>query len=78
MSAEKQEVKTLADALPEEITRVRKIQDEFKSLRGRPGIIVEPQIMMMEHDIVNATRACASGDVLLMLQWHEKLKEYES
>lgn len=55
MSAEKQEVKTLADALPEEITRVRKIQDEFKSLRGRPGIIVEPQIMMMEHDIVSAS-----------------------
>ena len=48
---ETEEIKTLADGLPEEITRVRGIQDRFKSLRGMPNVIVEPQIMMMEAKI---------------------------
>lgn len=69
---------TLADALPKEIDRVRQIQDEFKSLRGMPNIIVEPQIAMMEAEIQQAIRACSSGDVVEMLRCHSSLKEYRS
>ena len=68
---------TLADALPKEITRVRKLQDEFKALRGLENTIVEPQIMIMEHEIQAAINALASGDVVEMIRCHKALKEYE-
>jgi hypothetical protein len=67
---------TLADALPNEIARVRSIQDHYKELRRLPNVIVEPQIAMMEHAIQSATRACAAGDVVEMIRWHQELKEY--
>ena len=69
--------KSLAEALPEEINRVRELQDEFKQLRGKPNVIVEPQIMVMEHEIQAAMTAMAQGDVVEMLRWYETLKEYE-
>lgn len=68
---------SLAEELPNEIDRVRKLQDEFKSLRGMPNTIVEPQIMMMEGAIQGATRALASGDVIQMIRSYENLKTYE-
>lgn len=67
----------LAESLPLEIARVRDIQDHFKELRRMPNVIVEPQIMMMEHAIQSATKACAAGDVVEMLRWHEHLKDYK-
>jgi len=72
------EIKTLADALPEEIDRVRTIQDQFKTLRGIPNVIVEPQIMMMEAEIQAAIKAMVSGDVVEMFNCHESLKGYEN
>lgn len=68
---------TLADALPREITRVRQLQDQFKSLRGMRNVIVEPQIMLMESEIQQAIQACASGDVVEMMRCYVTLKEYD-
>ncbi len=67
---------SLAEALPEEINRVRLIQDEFKQLRNMPNVIVEPQIMLMEMAIQNAITASVSGDVVAMLRAYEELKGY--
>lgn len=69
---------SLATALPDEIQRVRKLQDEFKSLRGLSNVIVEPQIAMMEGAISNAIRAASSGDVIAMMRAYEALKGFES
>lgn len=68
----------LAEALPKEINRVREIQDMYKSMRGMPNIIVEPQIMMMEQEIQSAIKASAEGDVIEMLKCYESLKGYEA
>ncbi len=70
--------KSLAEALPEEINRVRKIQDEFKQMRGKSNIIVEPQIAIMEHEIRAAMTAMGQGDVVEMLRCYQTLKEYEN
>jgi len=69
---------SLATELPNEINRVRQLQDEFKSLRGMSNVIVEPQIAMMEGAIQQAIKACSSGDVIAMLRAYENLKGYES
>lgn len=68
---------SLATELPNEIARVRRIQDLFKEMRGMANVIVEPQIAMMEASIQNATRAAASGDVIAMLRAFEDLKGWE-
>lgn len=68
---------SLAEALPEEINRVRTVQDQFKELRALPNVIVEPQIAMMEADIQSAISASASGDVAAMLRAYKALKEWE-
>ena len=56
---------------------MRELQDEFKQLRGKPNVIVEPQIAIMEHEIRMAMKAMGEGDVVEMLRWYETLKEYE-
>jgi hypothetical protein len=71
-------VETLADALPKEITRVRGVQDQYKTLRGMPNVMVEPQIMMMEAEIQAAMKAMAEGDVVAMLRVYRSLKEYST
>ena len=71
-------VKTLADGLPEEINRVREIQDMYKSMRGMPQINVEPAIALMESSIQNAVKVAASGDVMEMLRAFEDLKGFEA
>lgn len=68
---------SLAEQLPKEIARVRAVQDTYKALRSMPGVLVEPQIAMMEHAINEATKACAGGDVVAMLRWHEELKGWQ-
>ena len=69
---------TLAKALPEKINRVREIQDEFKALRNTPGVMVEPQIQIMEHEIQAAIAAISGGDVVAMMRSYETLKAYEA
>jgi hypothetical protein len=68
----------LAEALPYEIDRVRKLQDEYKSLRGLTRVIIEPQIAMMEAEIQAAIKACAEGDVVEMVRSCQSLREWES
>ena len=63
----------LADALPAEIKRVRRIQDNFKSLRGLRNVMVEPQIAMMERDLDAAINAMGQGDTVAMLSAYEEL-----
>lgn len=68
---------TLSESLPEQINRVRKLQDTFAELRGMPNVMVEPQIEMMENDIQAAIKAASSGDVVEMLRANEALKSWE-
>jgi hypothetical protein len=69
---------TLADALPREITRVRdEVLPAYEELRSLPNVVVEPQIAMMKHAMNEAAKACASGDVVAMIRWHEELKGWQ-
>ena len=71
--------KTLGDALPREMARVRdEILPQYLALRGMPNVIVEPQIMMMGASLDAAATAMARGDVVAMIRAYQDLKEYES
>ena len=66
---------SLTEALPAEISRVREVVIPiFEELRSMPNTIVEPQIIIMKHAVSEAIKACASGDIVAMLQWYEELK----
>jgi hypothetical protein len=70
---------TLADALPREIARVSAIRDDYRDMaRAHPEIAwaTNITIAVMEASIHRAIKACASGDVVEMLQAHQDLKEY--
>lgn len=71
-------MKTLADALPDEIMRVLEVRDLYLSLRGMPNVMVEHVIALMAADIERAVRALFSGDVVEMLRVYESLKGYEA
>lgn len=68
---------SLAQALPDEVNRVRAVQDTYKELLGMPGVIVAPQIAMMEASIREGIEASASGDVVRMLRAFEDLKGWK-
>lgn len=70
-------IQTLGDALPEEITRVRKIQDQYKTLLGMPDVMVEVPILLIEHEIQQAIHACATRDVVEMIRCYIALKAYD-
>ena len=68
--------KTLGDALPREMARVRdEVLPQYIALRGMPNVIVEPQIAMMRADLDAAAKALAEGDVVAMLRVYQSLKE---
>ena len=67
----------LGDALPREINRVRLVRETYKELRGMPGVIVEPQIILMQQAIQGGIDALASGDVVEMLRAYAALKEWK-
>lgn len=70
---------SLAIELPNEINRVREIQDQFKQIAAMPDmgkVIVAPQIAMMESSIQRAISASSQGDVIEMLRAYEDLKTY--
>lgn len=69
---------SLAEILPEEINRVREVQDDFKQMRRMRNVIVEPQIAMMEASIQAGILAAASGDAIAMLRAYEDLKGWKS
>jgi len=68
---------SLAEALPAEIARVTEIKEMYQSLRGMPGVNVEPAIHFMTKDIEYAITALAEGDVVQMLRCYEVLKDYK-
>ncbi len=68
---------SLAEALPQEINRVRALQDAYKSMRGEHGVLVEPVIALMEASIQNAINVSVAGDVVEMLRAYEDLKGFE-
>lgn len=66
------ETKALAEALPEEISRVTKILGHYNEIgpAGAPGAL------MIRTSLDLATRALARGDVIAMILAYEDLKEY--
>ena len=59
-----QQNETLADALPNEMARVRTILGHYKEI-GPAGAI---GAMFIEQDLKNADRAVMSGDLVAMIQ----------
>jgi hypothetical protein len=67
------DIRTLADALPDEIARVTRILGYYVEI----GPVGELGAMFIRADLDRATRAAASGDVVAMIQALEALKEYK-
>jgi len=67
---------TLAEALPAEINRVRKIKDQLKQMRGMKGVMVDPTIAIMETSIRTAISAASEGSVIDMMRAYEDLQGY--
>lgn len=67
--------RTLAEALPEEMARVRALIIEYRSpiLKGAGDIVA----MMMEASLQRADKAVMDGDTVAMLQAYEDLNGYE-
>lgn len=71
-----EEPMTLGEALPREMARVRdEVLPLYLALRGRPGVIVEPQITLMRADLDRAAKALAEGNTIEALAAYESLKE---
>jgi hypothetical protein len=69
-----QEVDTLGDALPREVTRVR---DEVLPAYLEIGVAGQFAAAMMRADLDKASRAMIEGDVVAMVQVYESLKGYQ-
>lgn len=67
------DTKTLGEALPEEMTRVRKLIELYLSI-GPAG---KPATILMNQSLDNAQRALAEGDVVAMIACYEDLKGYK-
>lgn len=63
---------TLGDALPREMTRVRKLIPHYRSVPM--GFLAAN---MMERTLDEAQRALAEGDTVAMIRIYRDLKEYE-
>lgn len=69
------DTKTLGDALPKEMARVRdEVLPQYLALRGMPGVMPEFAIRGMQVDLDAAAKALAEGDVVAMLRVYESLK----
>jgi hypothetical protein len=67
------EAKTLGDALPAEMARVRdNVMPAYIEI-GAPGIFA---LTMMRADLDAAAKALAEGDVVEMIRVYESLKGY--
>ena len=67
---------SLGEEMPAAIKRAREVRDQLIQCRGMANVIVEPQIMMLTHEIDQAIEALASGDVIAMLRAYEPIKDY--
>jgi hypothetical protein len=70
---ENTEIKSLGEALPEEIARVSEIIKMYESI-GPPGMFAAA---MMKGSIKMAVSALANGDVVAMIRCYQDLKQYE-
>ena len=68
------ETRTLSEAIPEEVERIRAILAERKTLPGNVGAI---HTQLIEEDLRNMDAALASGDVVEMLRAYNKLQSIE-
>jgi hypothetical protein len=68
------ESKTLGDALPKEMARVRDLIPMYESIGPAGGFAVG----MMKADLYRAARALAEGDVIEMLRVYESLKGFSA
>jgi hypothetical protein len=69
------EQRTLGDALPAEMARVRdKVMPVYLEI-GQSGAFA---LTMMRRDLDEAARAMAEGDVVAMIRVYESLKEYHT
>ena len=66
----------LAEKLAREIGRVTELRCLYEILRGRPQVVVEPAIAMMNSSL-EAAKIAAAGDVAAMVNALEDLGEYE-
>lgn len=67
-------MKTLGEALPEEMARVR---DEILPVYESLGISGLPALVVMRHYLNAAAKAIAENDVETMMVAYEALKGYE-
>ena len=73
MTTDTDAVRTLGEALPAEMARVRdKVMPAYIEV-GPPGAFA---LMMMRQDLDCAAKALAEGDVIAMLKTYEELKGY--
>lgn len=68
-----EDLKSLGEALPEEIQRVMDIRDIYLNT-GTAGAFASA---LMKRSIDRASKAMVSGDVIEMLRCYEDLKSYE-
>lgn len=67
--------KSLGEALPAEMARVRdEVLPAYVEI-GHPGILAAA---MMRHDLDEAAKAMASGDIVKMIRAYESLKVYHT
>ena len=74
-----EKIDTLAEALPREIARVSAKLDEWRNMaKDHPSLSTGMQFTtaIMQFEINRAVRACATGDVVEMLDAHRALKGY--
>lgn len=75
METVRPDVRTLGEALPAEMARVRdKVMPAYLAI-GPAGALA---LAMMRADLDAAAKALAEGDVVAMLRVHESLKGYET
>jgi hypothetical protein len=65
---------SLAEALPQEMARVREVLGLYKQI-GPAGMF---GVAMIEQDLREADQAVMSGDIVRMLRAYEALKEIEA
>lgn len=68
--------RSLGEALPFEMTRVRDVIIP-RYLECGPGAVIALALALMRKDLDDAAKALAEGDVVAMLRVYQSLKETE-
>jgi len=70
-----QDLKTLGEALPEEMARVRKLKVVYRD--SLLGVLGRVKVWLIEYDLRAADKAVMSGDLPAMVEAYEVLKEWK-